>query len=376
MPFLPLVKPAEIGFDPERLELAYSMLEDWTSGPEAAIPGGAILVGRNGRTVEPRFFGRQGPEGDASPIRRDGMFLLASITKPLTYTAAMMLIERGEVTLSDPVVHYIPEFAANHKNDVRLLHLMTHTSGMPDMLPNNVELRRRHATLAEFTKGAIEVAPLFQAGTEVSYQSMGTLITSEIVQRVSGLSIAEFLRREIFDPLQMRDTALGSRGLEQRRLVRVEVPEFQIGTDFHWNSPYWRELGVPWGGLFSTPSDFAMLLALFLNEGEIGGVRLLSPAAVRTMTTNRLPTLPEIPEAQRRTQGWGLGWRMIVAAAPSSYCDLLSPRAFGHTGATGTMVWMDPASGAFALIFTTGLRANAPWRLVHLSNALAGALVA
>jgi CubicO group peptidase (beta-lactamase class C family) len=376
MPHLNVVQPAEIGFDSLRLERAYAILDQWTAGPNAPIPGGAILVGRDGRTVEPRFFGRQGPEADAPPIRADGQFLLASITKPLTYTAAMMLLDRGELTLSDPVVRYIPEFAANHKNDVRLLHLMTHTSGMPDMLPNNVELRRQHASLEEFTKGAIEAAPLFPPGTDVSYQSMGTLVTSEIVQRVSGLPIHEFLRREVFDPLGMKDTALGSRGLDEARLVRVEVPEFQVGSDFNWNSRYWRELGVPWGGLFSTPSDFAVLLAMFLNHGEIGGVRLLSPAAVRAMTTNRLETMPDIPEPQRRTQGWGLGWKIVVAGTPGSYGDLLSPRAFGHTGATGTMVWMDPESGAFALIFTTGLRANAPSRLVHISNALAGALVA
>lgn len=375
MPALPVVNPAEIGLDPERLERAYAILERWTAGPDAPIPSAGVLIGRNGRAVEPRFFGRQGPEADAPPIRPDSMFLLASITKPVTYTAAMMLIERGELGLSDPVVHYIPEFAANHKNEVRVIHLMTHTSGMPDMLPNNVELRRQHATLEEFTKGAIEAAPLFPAGTKVSYQSMGTLVTAELVQRLSGMKIADFVRREIFEPLGMKDTALGSRGLDESRLVRVEVPDFQVGSDFNWNSPYWRELGVPWGGLFSTASDFAVLLAMFLNQGEIGGIRLLSPAAVRAMTTNRLETMPDIPDSQRRTQPWGLGWRIIVSGTPSSYCDLLSPRAFGHSGATGTLVWMDPKTGAFAILFTNALHSRAPWRLVHLSNAIAGALV-
>src|SRR5262245_28860408 len=94
-PRLPRAKPEEIGLDSRRLQVAYDLLEKWTTGPNAPVPGGAILVGRNGRIVSPRFFGRQGPEPDAPPIRHDGMFLLASITKPITYLGAMLLVERG-----------------------------------------------------------------------------------------------------------------------------------------------------------------------------------------------------------------------------------------------------------------------------------------
>jgi CubicO group peptidase (beta-lactamase class C family) len=373
---LKVAKPEEIRLDPRRLQVAYDLLEKWTTGPEPPVPGGAILVGRFGRIVPPRFFGRQGPERDAEPIRPDAQFLLASITKPIVYLGAMLLVERGRLSLSDRVTRYVPEFAAHGKEETLVLHLFTHTSGLPDMLPNNAELRRQHAPLKTFFESAArDTVPLFRPGTQLRYQSMGTAVVAEIVQRLSGLPIAQFLRQKIFDPLGMDATALGSKGLSRERLVRVQVPDYQAGTDFDWNSAYWQELGAPWGGLFSTPLDFANVCQLMLAGGAGTGVRLLSSAAVRMMSTNRLDDLPDLPEAVRRTQPWGLGWRLNHLGTAESWGDLLGRHVFGHTGATGTMVWMDPQTQGFCIILTSALREKAPWRLVHLSNAVAAAFV-
>ncbi|MCS6850819.1 MAG: beta-lactamase family protein [Gemmataceae bacterium] len=368
--------PAELGLDPKRLQVAYDLLEKWTSGPNAPVPGGAILVGRGTKTLAPRFFGRQGPEPDAPPIRRDGLFLMASITKPITYLGAMLLVERGLLNLSDRVTRYVPEFAAHGKQDTLVVHLFTHTSGLPDMLPNNVELRRQHAPLQKFLDDAVrETKLLFPPGTQLSYQSMGTAVVAEIIQRLTGRPIAEFLRREIFEPLGLKSTGLGSQGFPRERIVRVQVPAYQAGTDFDWNSTYWQELGAPWGGLFSTPEDFAVICQMLLAGGQYRGVRLLSPATVRMMTTNRLDDFPDLPEPVRRTQPWGLGWRMNHPGTPDSWGDLLDRHVFGHTGATGTMVWIDPQTRGFAILLTSAERARAPWRLVHLSNAVAAAFV-
>ncbi|MFQ5732167.1 MAG: serine hydrolase domain-containing protein [Planctomycetaceae bacterium] len=375
MPSVPAANPAEIGLDADHLNTAYKLLRKWTTGDKPPIPGGAILVGRKGKIVEPQFFGQQGPEAGAKAIRRDGMFLLASISKPVTYLGAMILVERGLLNLSDPVMRYIPDFAAHHKEDTLVQHLFTHTSGMPDMLENNVELRRKHAPLKTFIKGAIDAKPLFKAGTNLSYQSMGTLTVAEIIQRISGLKIRDFLKKEIFDPLGMASTALGSRGVKRERLVRVETPDYQAKSDFGWNSKYWQELGVPWGGIFSAPEDFAKICQLMLNGGKLGNVRLLSAGSVKAMTTNRLVDQPDIPEPIRRARPWGLGWRLNHRGTKSSWGDLLGPQTFGHTGATGTMCWMDPDREGFALLFTTAIRSKAPWRLVNLSNAVAAAFV-
>lgn len=137
---------------------------------------------------------------------------------------------------------------------------------------------------------------------------MGTLIAAELVQRISGLTIHEFLKREIFAPLGLQSTGLGSAGLDRQRIVRVETPEYQGDGDFGWNSRYWQELGSPWGGMFSSPADFAVICQLLLNGGEYEGVQILSPGTVKMMTTNRLNDYAELPEPLRRTQPWGLGW--------------------------------------------------------------------
>jgi CubicO group peptidase (beta-lactamase class C family) len=372
---LPLARPEEIGLDPRRLQAAYDLLDEWTSGPDAPIPGGVIAVGRKGRLVEPRYFGRQGPERDAPAMRRDAIFLMASITKPVVYLGGLMLVERGLLNLSDPVARYLPDFAAHHKEATLVQHLFTHTSGLPDMLPNDQELRADHAPLADFISAAIrDTVPLFPAGTDWSYQSMGTLVVAELIQQLSGRTIHEFLQREILDPLGLRSTRLGSKALPAARLVRVQTPDWHR-PDFGWNSPYWRELGAPWGTLFSTPEDFAVICQLLLNGGQFGDVRLLSPNTVHQMTTNRLDDYPALPEPIRRTQPWGLGWKLNQPGTPGALCDLLGREAYGHTGSTGNLMWIDPQTQGFCLIFTLAERARAPWRLVHLSNAVAAAFV-
>ena len=371
---LPLAKPAEIGLNAARLQLAYSMLKDWTAGDRPSIPGAAVIVGRHGKVVETTWFGRQGTEPDAERIRQDGLFLMASITKPVTYMAAMILVEQGLLSLSDLVMRYIPEFAAHHKEEVRVSHLFTHTSGLPDMLPENAELRAAQAPLSRFIRGAImDTVPLFPPGTDMSYQSMGTLVVAELVQRLSGMSIDLFLKREIFEPLGMESTGLGSKGLDRARLVRVETPDYQANTNFGWNSEYWQEFGAPWGGLFSAPDDFAVLCQCLLNRGLLGDFQLLSPQTVDMMTTNRLHDYPDLPESIRRTKPWGLGWQMNHTGTSATWSDLLNRSVFGHTGATGTMVWIDRERDGFCLLLTSAIRAKAPWRLVQLSNVIASA---
>jgi CubicO group peptidase (beta-lactamase class C family) len=370
---LPQARPEDLRIDAKRLQVAYELLEKWTAGPNAPVPGAALLVGRSGKVLPPRFFGRQGPEPDAEPLRRDAMFYMASVTKPVIYLSAMLLVERGQLNLSDRVTRYLPEYTGADREPTQVLHLFTHTSGLPDELPNNAELRKQHAPLKTFITEALRAELAFKPGTRFSYASCGTLLVAEIVQRLSSRSIQEFVRQEIIEPLGLRSTGLGSQGFARERLVRTTVPDYQKDPGSSWNSKYWQEFGSPAGGLFSTPEDYAVLCALMLNGGKWGDVRLLSPAAVRMMTKNRLDDLPDLPEAVRRTQPWGLGWRLNHLGQPDSWGDLLGRHVFGHTGSAGNVVWMDPQTQGFCVILTNYLRARAPWRLVHLSNAVAAA---
>lgn len=374
MSTLPVAAPGEIGFDYSRLQRAYALMRQWTAGDAPPWPAASLVVGRRGRMVAPQAFGRIGPEPDARPIRTDDLFLIASLTKPITYLGAMLLVERGLLTLSEPVVRYIPEFAAHHKDATLVQHLFTHTSGLPDMLPNNLELRRAHAPLATFVQHVIrDAVPLFPPGTSFTYQSMGTLLVAELVHRLTGQTIHEFLRRELFEPLGLSSTRLGSDGLDANRIARLRTPREQEPS-WNWNSDYWRRLGAPWGGMFSTPAEYAVLCQLMLAGGRSGERQVLAPATVRMMTTNRLDDLPEVPEPLRRTKAWGLGWQMNHPAGIDSLCDLLGSDAFGHIGATGTIVWCDPRSEAFCVLFTSAPRDDAPWRLVAVCNAVAAAL--
>jgi CubicO group peptidase (beta-lactamase class C family) len=157
--------------------------------------------------------------------------------------------------------------------------------------------------------------------------------------------------------------------------VRVEVPEYQVGSDFGWNSRYWQEFGAPWGGAFASPEDLAVICQLMLGDGEVRGTRVLAPATVRSMTENRLATMPGIPPQLAASRPWGLGWKLNHRGTSASWGDSLGPTVFGHTGATGTMCWMDRDRDAFCILLTSAIRSRAPWRLVHLSNAVSAAIM-
>lgn len=367
--------PEDIGIDSRQWRVACDLLDSWTAGPKPIIPGGTLLVGRRGQILAPHFSGRHGPEPDAEPIRRDAVFLLASITKPLTYLAGMMLVERGLLSLDDLITTHLPAFAANGKEEIRVHHLFTHTSGLPDMLANDLDLRKSHAPLEEFVRCAIhDTTPAFKPGEDFRYQSMGTLIVAEIVRVLTGQTIHDFLRREIFEPLGLASTRLGIGDIDPARGVRV-LPNFD--TEYGWNSAYWRQLGSPWGGMFSSPEDLAVICQLMLNGGQYDGIRLISPATVRAMTENRLDDYPNLPEPIRRTRPWGLGWALNHPGQDDTWGDLLSRRVYGHIGITGTIAWIDPERDAFCTILTSlpRLRPGAPSRFSRLSNAVAAAFV-
>lgn len=370
---LPDASPEDIGINPRRLARAHDLLEQWTKGPAAPVPGAALVVGRFGQSLKPRLFGRQGPEPDAEPIRPDAMFYMASVTKPVIYSCGMMLVERGQLNLSDPVSRYLPEYSGKNKDEARVLHLFTHSSGLADELPDNTELRKAHAPLSVFVDKALKSPASFAPGTSQSYSSLATILTAEIVRRVSGLPIDEFVKKEFVDPLALPSTGLGSKGFDRARIVRCTLPEYQKGGDFGWNSRYWQEFGSPTGGLFSTPADFGVVCGMMLAGGISRGRRLLSASTVRMMTTNRLDDMPEMPEPIRRTRPWGLGWRLNHLGQSDSWGDLLNRDVYGHTGSSGNVVWMNPATQGFCIIFSNYLRSRAPWRLVHLSNIVASA---
>lgn len=352
--------PEEAGLDPDRLQRAGALLDHWTQS--GRVPGGTLAVARQGVLVPPRAFGQRQLAGKSQPMEPDAVFLVASVTKPVTALAALLLVERGRCSLRDRVCAYIPEFGNRGKEATEVIHLLTHTSGLPDMLPENTELRRQHAPLAVFVEHICQSGLLFRPGTRVRYQSMGTAMLGHLVEKISGQSLPAFMQQEIFGPLGMCSTSLGLSPALAGRVAEVNLPADQQRLDWTWNSPYWQHFGAPWGGMFSTVGDLAALLQLLLEEG--GG--LLGVPAARAMIADQTSRLPGLsPEERRRSQAWGLGWCV------GNWGDLGSAQSFWHGGATGTLVGADPESGLLCALFTT--QPDAP---LHLAvNAVQGAVV-
>lgn len=379
---LDLTTPESVGLDPQRWQFALDLVDDWCRHDH--IPSAGLLVAWSGKTTGPHLFGRQKLAGEHGSIRDDAIFLIASITKPIVATGLMLLVERAEVALGDRVTQFIPEFGKNGKNGVTIRHLLTHTSGLPDMLPNNVELRAANAPLSEFVRHTCEVELEFPAGRAVQYQSMGFAILGEIIARVTGSTCSEFLHNELFQPLGMNDTELGTPddwydgdSPKADRIAEIRLPEVQQeagGCSWNWNGRYWRSLGAPWGGLLTTLADLGKFAQMMLCEGSVDGVRILSPPTVRASVRNQLACMKEVPETDRRCRPWGLGWRLHWPAHSANFGDLLGPNTYGHWGATGTVLWMDPDHDAFAVFLSTLPQEPHGSYLARLANAVAAAM--
>jgi CubicO group peptidase (beta-lactamase class C family) len=373
--------PQAVGLHPDRWKSALQLVEGWCA--QGLLPAAGLLLGRGGKTTGPHLFGKQrlGPAGP--PVREDAIFLIASITKPIVATAVLRLMEQGLLALGDRVTEFLPEFGKEGKYGITVRHLLTHTSGLPDMLPNNQQLRQQHAPLTAFVEETCNVRPDFPAGRGVQYQSMGFAILGEIIHRVTGRTCAQYLQEELFEPLQMRDTALGAPASwftgsapKLDRVTEIRVPpEAAAASGWNWNSPYWLSLGAPWGGLLTTPSDLANFAQMLLQRGRVGEAVILSDAAVTAATSNQLADMREVPEEDRRCRPWGLGWRLNWPAHSANFGDLLGPRTFGHWGATGTVLWIDPDRDAFLIFFTTQPQEPHGTYLARLSNAVAAALL-
>ncbi len=373
--------PDTCGFDPVRWRAALESIQDLCN--QDVLPSAGMFVARAGQTMGTYVFGRQMLAGAPSSIREDAIFLVASITKPIVACGALLLLERGRLALDDRVTEFIPEFGQQDKTGVTIRHLLTHTSGLPDMLPNNQELREQHAPVADFVANTCGVKLDFPSGHRVQYQSMGFAILGEVIARVTGSPCPQFLKDEFFDPLEMNDTALGApdtwfEGPHPRvdRIAELRVPdEQQEMLDWNWNSRYWRQLGVPWGGLLTTPRDLGNFSSMMLNRGQFKGNSILSPASVLAATRNQLTAMKNLPEEERRCKPWGLGWRLNWSGHSANFGDLLGPSSYGHWGATGTVLWIDPATETLAIFLTTLPQEPRGVHLTRVCNQISAALI-
>lgn len=305
----------------ERVDEAVALIQAQVDS--GSVRAAVLQVCQGKQTVDRTFGEAKTP---------DAVFLLASISKPMTASAVMLLSDRKQLTLDDPVSKFIPEFRGGERDRIQLRHLLTHTSGLPDMLPENDALRKRHAPLKDFVAATCTTPLLFSPGSKVKYQSMGVLLAAEIVERVSGRPLPDFLRDEIYRPLGMKATSMGLGGRELAGTMQVQVDEH---NDWDWNSAYWRNLGSPWGGAHATAADVGRFLRYFADPTP----PVLKPATVMAMITDQNRGLPT---------PWGIGWTLARGFGKHS-----SVRTYGHGGSTGTLAWLDPEKGVSFVLLTT-----------------------
>ncbi len=369
---LPKVKrPKQVGLSSGRLErVSAALREDVDRG---LIPGAVLVIARGGQIGYAEAFGWRDREKKA-PMGFDAIFRVASMTKPVTSVAAMMLAEEGKLQIAAPVADYLPEFKdrtvgverVRPQRTMTMQDLLRHTSGLTyaqfgdsaaQMLWRDANLMTEDQTNEELVTKLAQLPLMFEPGTTWEY-SMSTDVLGRLVEVASGQSLAEFFASRITGPLGMPDTAFEATG---ERATRLAEPQIDQTTGAR---PPMRDVGRPhrWasggGGLVSTAADYLRFCQMLLNGGELDGTRLLAPGTVRHMASDHLP--PDVgygPTARERFgalapvpemgYGFGLGFAVRTAA---SRCPL--PGSVGEYfwgGVYGTAFWIDPVEELIAV---------------------------
>lgn len=316
---------------------------------EKVMPGAVAFVARGGKIVKNEAYGFSAKYVDESytemdtPIRmqESTIFDVASISKIFTSTAIMVLYEKGLVSLDEPVMKYIPEFAENGKEQVTVRQLLTHTSGFVAWLPLYSQGNSREDRLDLVFKQPLTKPP----GTTYTYSDLNMITLGAIVERVSGIRQDEFVEKYITKPLRMRDTTYNPPDSLKTRIAATEVQTVPsrglVWGEVH-DENAWSLDGVAGhAGVFSTAEDLAKFAQSFLNKGSYGGKRILKSSTVKLLLENQNQNFPG--------NDHGLGWEL----GQGWYMDALSDStSFGHTGYTGTSIVISPKHQTIAILLT------------------------
>lgn len=303
------------------------------------ISGGVVVIGNSSGELFTRPYGRVSHSTNALPVTMDTIFDLASLTKVLATTPSLMkLVDEGKLDLRDPVTKWFPEFIGKGKDDLIILHLLTHTSGIDDFsLPANIPLQAA-------VEGAANQAPKVRPGARFRYADINFILLGELVRRVSGLTLDRYAVDRIYKPLAMGDTVFNPvQKLRIRCAATRGYRDLLFGTV---QDPNARLLGGVAGhaGLFGTAVDVSRYCRMLLRGGELQGVRVLSEEAVLQMDT------PFVFNEGRVVRG--VGWDMISPYSSPKGAGF-SRLSFGHTGYSGCSVWIDPESDLYVILLTS-----------------------
>src|SRR5438034_98093 len=322
-------------------------------------PGAVLWLERNGVAYH-KAFGKRALAPAEEPMTEDTIFDAASLTKVVACTpAVMLLVERGQIELEERVQNYLPEFKGDGKETITIRQLLTHTSGLrPDI--STQPAWSGYDTAIRMACAEKLVTP---PDTAFRYSDINFFLLGEVVRRVSGMKLNEFVAREIYQPLKMADTGYLPPATKLFRIAPTERIDGAVlrGTV---HDPTARYMGGVAGhaGLFTTAADLARYARMLLNLGELDGVRLFKPETVRLMTSVRTP---ENIRARR-----GLGWD-IDSGYSRPRGKIFPLGSYGHTGFTGTALWIDPFSKAFWIFLSNRVHPDGKGNVLALEGALA-----
>ncbi len=325
------------------------------------MPGAVVVVGHNGRMVFEKAYGSRALLPSREPMTLDTIFDAASLTKVVATTPSVVkLIEQGRVRLADPVTKYLPEFQGG-KSDITVRQLMTHYSGLaPD-----VDLKPEWSGYETGIQKALTFRPIAVPGTRFIYSDINYVLLGEIVHRVTGKFVSDYAREEIFVPLGMTQSRFQPPAAWTARIAPTELlagTQAPLRGSVH--DPTARFMGGIAGhaGLFTTAADLARYCQMLLNLGELNGVRVLSPIAVQTMTSPQSPV--EMPAVR------GLGWD-IDTQFSGNRGDFFPIGSYGHTGYTGTSLWIDPITQSYVILLTNRVHPHDRGSLTSLRGRVA-----
>lgn len=406
-PLLPRVPPESVGLNSERLARFDTLAAEYVDAGHVA--GVVALVVRDGKIAHETVCGVQ-DVATGLPMRGDSIFRIASQTKLIVSVASMILVEEGRVRIDEPVANHIPEYARTTvavldgdsvnvvpaNRQITILDLLTHTSGIPGADPKLLVDQYAKASLTQgkhllnYLDEPIDSVVRRLAGLPFSAQpgeewiyGYSTDVLGAVIERASGMPLDEFLRSRIFMPLDMPDTYFFLPPDKENRLVANHALReggviHASDDDLSWDGqgafvrgP--RRLFQGSGGLLSTANDFARFLQMLLNDGELDGARIVSPASVRLMTVNHVGDL-----YAREYPGMGFGFNVEVKLDPAvggwEVPALASPGAFGWGGAAYTRFWVDPAQNLIG-VFMTQVRPMTGNLHAKFGNIVYGAII-
>jgi beta-N-acetylhexosaminidase len=331
--------PEEVGLDGRRLAAVDSLMR--AAIARRAFPGASVAIGREGVVAKLQGYGYYTYENER-PVTEHSLYDLASLTKVIaTTTAVMKLYEEGRIDLNAPLARYLPEFSRNGKQRVTVRQILTHQAGL---IPYRPFHRMGIETREQLIEAVMNEELQYRPGTDTRYSDLGIISLALAIERITGQDFATYTREQIFEPLGMASTGFRPTGFTDDAVAPTEYDDgFRqrlLQGEVHDEAAWLLGGTAGHAGLFSTAADLARFAYMMVNDGQIFGRQFLKPETIRLFTTR----------VDRRGSTRALGWDTRSDQGYSSAGTKFGPRSFGHTGFTGTSIWIDPDQNLYVIL--------------------------